>query len=545
MSEGEDEPSESRERPASESADRPAEAARSVEQASWYDDIDWGRQVAFPLLTLVCLLVIFVAFSKILLPFVFACAIVYLMEPVVVRLSRTPEDPRGLPRWITVILVYLAFFGVVTGAGALIMPRLVGEVARFAETVPENVQTFRSEKLPGLNKQVQGYLGMIDPAETAAGGVERAKGEVRRAWRGASATASALGAAKLHVRRGADAGFEWEFEQGGVRRRSMVPGMSTAVAERRIAEVGGHGEWRQRSDTPPAFRVEPTGGGGLDVYLEGSGVEVAEVGEKRWRLEPASERDQGEGGSLDLRSRFDLEQRLNQMLEDVVTFSAEQMAALIEFLQHLIFGILEAFIAIILTLMVAAFISIDLPRFMAFFRSLVPEQLRSGYGEMLERIDRGLAGVIRGQLIICVINGILTYVGLVIFEVKYGVLLASIAGVLSIIPVFGTVVSTIPICLVALAQSFTTALLVLGWILLIHFIEGNILNPKIIGTSAEIHPVIVIFALLAGESTYGLVGAVLAVPVASILLSLFKFARDKMWEEEGGGVGRGTGTSEA
>jgi predicted PurR-regulated permease PerM len=57
----------------------------------------------------------------------------------------------------------------------------------------------------------------------------------------------------------------------------------------------------------------------------------------------------------------------------------------------------------------------------------------------------------------------------------------------------------------------------------IHFVEANILNPKIIGTSAHIHPVIVIFALLAGESAFGLVGALLAVPTASILLTLFKF----------------------
>jgi predicted PurR-regulated permease PerM len=73
----------------------------------------------------------------------------------------------------------------------------------------------------------------------------------------------------------------------------------------------------------------------------------------------------------------------------------------------------------------------------------------------------------------------------------------------------------------------------LGWILLIHFIEANILNPQIIGTSAHIHPVIVIFALLAGESTFGLVGALLAVPVASIILELFKFVRDKIRTNDG------------
>ena len=83
-----------------------------VGDTPWYREIDYGRQVVFPILTIVFLVVILLAFKKILLPFVFACALVYLMEPVVVRLSRSPEDPRGLPRWITVILVYLVFFSV-------------------------------------------------------------------------------------------------------------------------------------------------------------------------------------------------------------------------------------------------------------------------------------------------------------------------------------------------------------------------------------------------------------------------------------------------
>ncbi len=63
--------------------------------------------------------------------------------------------------------------------------------------------------------------------------------------------------------------------------------------------------------------------------------------------------------------------------------------------------------------------------------------------------------------------------------------------------------------------------------------EGNILNPKIIGTAAKIHPVLVIFALIVGEHSYGLVGALLAVPVASIIQVLFLFFRSKAWKTEG------------
>ena len=197
-------------------------------------------------------------------------------------------------------------------------------------------------------------------------------------------------------------------------------------------------------------------------------------------------------------------------------------------------GVVGTFVGILLTLMVAGFISIDLPRVMAFLRSLIPRTMRGGYDVLLEQLDTGLAGVVRGQLLICVVNGVLTYIGLVLIGVKFQVLLAVIAGILSLVPIFGTVLSTIPIVLIALTQGLYVGFLALAWILGIHALEANLLNPKIIGTSAHIHPVIVIFALLAGESAYGLVGALLAVPTASILLTLFNFVRTRAWTQAEG-----------
>src|SRR5262249_14217207 len=145
--------------------------------------------------------------------------------------------------------------------------------------------------------------------------------------------------------------------------------------------------------------------------------------------------------------------------------------------------------------------------------------------ELLQQIDAGLSGVVRGQLVICVVNGILTTVGLFIFHVKYALLLGMVAGVMSFIPVFGSILSSVPIVVVALASgqegiSLSTGIGVLAWILGIPFLEANLFNPKIIGTAAKIHPVVVVFALLAGEEFAGLMGALLAVPIASIVQSM-------------------------
>ncbi|MHC4492497.1 MAG: AI-2E family transporter [Planctomycetota bacterium] len=187
-------------------------------------------------------------------------------------------------------------------------------------------------------------------------------------------------------------------------------------------------------------------------------------------------------------------------------------------------ALIETVMKLVLILMITAFLVIDRPRIVRFIKSLAPEQYRATYETLTQYIDRGLAGVIRGQLGICAVNAILTTIGLEFLGVSYSLLLGMVAGVFSLIPIFGTIISTIPIVLIAWgAGTFQKGMLALGWILLIHFLEANYLNPRIMGTASKIHPVVIIFALVAGEHAYGIPGALLAVPAASILQSAFVF----------------------
>src|SRR4030095_6386133 len=100
-----------------------------------------------------------------------------------------------------------------------------------------------------------------------------------------------------------------------------------------------------------------------------------------------------------------------------------------------------------------------------------------------------------------------------------------VAAVMSIVPIFGSILSAIPAVLIGLTQGFWTALWVLLWIVGVHQVEANLLNPKIIGVAAKIHPVLVVMALLIGEHFYGLWGALLAVPALSLAQSIFNHFR--------------------
>lgn len=176
-----------------------------------------------------------------------------------------------------------------------------------------------------------------------------------------------------------------------------------------------------------------------------------------------------------------------------------------------------------LVLMLTAFLSGDANRIRNYAASLIPPEYLSSYIDVTRGITIGLAGVVRGQVLICLTNGVLTFLGLWLLDVKFPFVLALIATVFSLVPIFGSIISSIPIVAIALTDSLPKGVFSLLWIIGIHLVEANLLNPKIMGDAAKIHPVVVVFALIAGERTWGLIGALFAVPITSVLLAFFKF----------------------
>ena len=112
-----------------------------------------------------------------------------------------------------------------------------------------------------------------------------------------------------------------------------------------------------------------------------------------------------------------------------------------------------------------------------------------------------------------------------------GLILAFVTFILSVVPIFGTVLSSIPIVLLALsAGGPPRALLALAWITGIHALEAYVMNPKIMGDASRIHPVLIVLALVVGERSAGIAGALLAVPVMSVFVAVFRFLHRKQAE---------------
>ncbi len=251
----------------------------------------------------------------------------------------------------------------------------------------------------------------------------------------------------------------------------------------------------------------------------------------------------GAGG----RFSVDLAAGLADALREASAFLRGRVGDVVAFSRALLGGAAQALFFVILLFMLTAFISMDAPRILRFFESLVPAAWRGDFRRLVHGIDAGLAGVVRGQLTIMLVNGTLTLAGLLALRVPFAFALGSLATILYVVPIFGTILSSVPIVLLALgAGGLTKALLALAWILVIHALETYVLNPKIMGDASKIHPVLIVLALVVGERGFGIVGALLAVPVASVFVAVFRFLHRKLSElDERAAAGPGSTPSTA
>src|SRR5256714_7889878 len=182
---------------------------------------------------------------------------------------------------------------------------------------------------------------------------------------------------------------------------------------------------------------------------------------------------------------------------------------------------------LVVTPVVAFYFLYDWPRMVAALDSWVPRPHQETVRALGREINAAIAGFVRGQSGVCLILGAYYAVALTIAGLNFGLLIGLIAGVITFIPYVGSLTGLVVGLSVAVAQfwpDYTSILIVLGIFLVGQFVEGNVLSPKLVGESVGLHPVWLIFALLAFAYLFGFVGLLLAVPLAAAIGVLVRFA---------------------
>ncbi|MEM6811633.1 MAG: AI-2E family transporter [Pseudomonadota bacterium] len=181
---------------------------------------------------------------------------------------------------------------------------------------------------------------------------------------------------------------------------------------------------------------------------------------------------------------------------------------------------------IILTPIVSFFMMKEWPAMTSWVEDLIPRQHETMIKDILKQIDQKLSGFIRGQITLSFVLALFYAVALSIAGLNYGFLIGITAGILSIIPLVGSTLGLIVSIAVAWFQSGEISYVaIIGGIFVFgQIVEGNILSPKLLGDSVGLHPLWILFALMAGGALFGIVGMILAVPVAAIIGVFVSFA---------------------
>ena len=182
---------------------------------------------------------------------------------------------------------------------------------------------------------------------------------------------------------------------------------------------------------------------------------------------------------------------------------------------------------LVITPVVAFYLLCDWPELIDALDGLIPLPQRDTVRGLAREIDNAISGYLHGQLTVCVILGCYYAFGLTLAGLAFGLLIGAVSGLLTFIPYVGSLTALVVSSIVATAQFFPDwrrILIVVGVVLVGQFFEGNVLSPKLVGESAGLHPVWLIFALLTFSFLFGFVGLLLAVPVAAAAGVLTRFA---------------------
>ena len=218
----------------------------------------------------------------------------------------------------------------------------------------------------------------------------------------------------------------------------------------------------------------------------------------------------------------------SQLITNLAQFGKELLSRSIGFTINLFAGLAAAFTLAVIVL----FMLLDKKYLKNEYIKLFPSKKRERVKEITEIISKKVGGYVRGQLLLMFLVGLLTAIGLKIIGLEFALLLGIVMGILEIIPLAGPIIASIPGILVGLAHGPGYALWALLVYIIVQRVENNFLTPLILGKFLEIHPLIIITAILIAASTLGVFGVILSPAIAAAIYVLVQELYVKKLEQE-------------
>jgi predicted PurR-regulated permease PerM len=222
----------------------------------------------------------------------------------------------------------------------------------------------------------------------------------------------------------------------------------------------------------------------------------------------------------------DLDQdRILQLLQKNAP-SAQQVANVATGVIGGVFGVFGTIFNLLLMVLISIYLLLEREKITDALLQTIPSTVRDQSLELFYAVEGSLIKYLRGQVILCAIMGVLGWAIMFFTVGEYALAVGAWVAATELIPVLGAFLGAIPAVAIALLVpqgGFFQALLVAGLFLVAQQIEGNLLVPRIQGGSVGVHPLVVLFATLAGTALYGIVGAIFAVPVVAIIAATVRY----------------------
>lgn len=189
-------------------------------------------------------------------------------------------------------------------------------------------------------------------------------------------------------------------------------------------------------------------------------------------------------------------------------------------------GIFGALFSIIAVFAISFYMLLEYAKIEKALLELFPENKRARVGKIIEQVDRRLGAWLRGQIVLSLFIGIITWIVLTLLQLgQYALPLAVLAGILEIIPTVGPILAAIPAVIIGLSISPNLALIMVVVYAGIQLIENNVLVPRIMQRAVGMSPIVVILGITIGGKFFGIAGALLSIPLISLLVIIYKNVR--------------------
>lgn len=180
-----------------------------------------------------------------------------------------------------------------------------------------------------------------------------------------------------------------------------------------------------------------------------------------------------------------------------------------------VFSIFGGIVSFFIILVITFYMTIEESALKRSLGFILPDRYQPFVLQVINKIQKQIGNWLKGQLILCLLMGLMSYVGLLILGINYALVLAFLVVIGEFIPYVGPIIASIPAIFLAFTQSPVKALFVVIFYLILQQLENQLLVPKIMQKAVGLNPIISIISLLIGAQVAGVLGMVLAIPVAT------------------------------